>query len=166
MNEIRNIKASFDKANPGTIGGYAIKWNSPSLPLSRNGRKFTETIRKGSVEVATDCKILWGHDDNNVLGSVNSGTAIVKQDDIGVWIETTLPDSAIRERESIGRGDVDGFSPGFSVISDEWNGSKRELTKIKLNEISIVAFPAYPQALITSARSRNENGLRLREKIL
>jgi len=49
----------------------------------------------------------------------------------------------------VSRGDVSGFSFGFSMPArggDSWNsdGTERTLEVVRLHEVSLVAFPAYP----------------------
>lgn len=52
------------------------------------------------------------------------------------------------------RGDLRGMSFGFWVEKDAWNAAntERELLQIKLDEVSIVSRPEYPQTSI-EARS-------------
>jgi hypothetical protein len=86
-----------------------------------------------------------------VLGSTRSGTLRLYEDSQGLRVEAQLPDTqAGRDaRTLIQRGDVTGFSFGFTVPQggDSWNadGSERTLESIRLFEVSTgVAFPAYP----------------------
>lgn len=58
--------------------------------------------------------------------------------------------------ESVKRGDIRGMSFAFSTRSDRWTFAKdgekepdlRELLDIDLREVSIVAFPAYPDTSV------------------
>jgi hypothetical protein len=65
-------------------------------------------------------------------------------------VEGTLPNTS-RGRdvaELLRRGDVDSMSFGFSVPSggDSWSsdGNERTLKSVRLHEVSLVSFPAYP----------------------
>jgi hypothetical protein len=59
------------------------------------------------------------------------------------------------------RGDVKEMSFGFNVIRDEWYELdkpivKRDLLEVRLIEISIVSFPAYPQTSVGLRDLRDE----------
>jgi len=96
-----------------------------------------------------DIKLLWNHDTASVLGSTRAGTLKLTEDERGLYVEASLPNTSVGRdaKELISRGDVDAMSFGFTVArgGDEWSsdGSVRTLTKINLHEVSIVAFPAY-----------------------
>jgi hypothetical protein len=73
------------------------------------------------------------------------------EDEYGLRVEADLPDTqAGRDAKVlIQRGDVTGFSFGFTVPAngDTWNdsGTERTLKSVRLLEVSAgVAFPAYP----------------------
>jgi len=85
-----------------------------------------------------------------VLGSTRAGTLTLTEDERGLRVSAVLPDTqAGRDAKVlISRGDVTGFSFGFTVPKggDTWNedGSERTLNSIRLLEVSTgVAFPAY-----------------------
>ena len=131
-----------------TFSGYAAVFDSPSEPLP-----FIETIQRGafrkSLRSRNDIKFLWNHDSGEILGSTRAKTIQLTEDDRGLKIEGSLPNTS-RGRdvaELLKRGDVDSMSFGFSVPSggDTWNsdGSERMLKSVRLHEVSLVAFPAY-----------------------
>jgi HK97 family phage prohead protease len=133
-----------------TLTGYAARFNEPSEPLP-----FVERIAPGafkrSLRSKNDIKLLWNHDSSTVLGSTRSGTLRLSEDEAGLRVEADLPDTqAGRDaRILIQRGDVTGFSFGFTVPAngDSWNsdGTERTLKSVRLLEVSTgVAFPAYP----------------------
>lgn len=132
-----------------TFSGYAAVFDSPSEPLP-----FIERIQRGafrkSLRSRNDVKFLWNHDTGEILGSTRAKTISLIEDERGLKIEGTLPNTS-RGRdvaELLKRGDVDSMSFGFSVPSggDSWNadGSERTLKAVRLHEVSLVAFPAYP----------------------
>jgi len=149
-----------------TLRGYAAVFNSPSQPLP-----FIETIQPGafrtSLQSRNDIKLLWNHDTGTVLGSTRAGTLKVSEDNHGLLIEASLPDTqAGRDAATlIKRGDVNAFSFGFRVPAngDEWpSADQRILKRINIHEVSLVAFPAYESTIGTaSVRSMTE----LQEKI-
>lgn len=130
-----------------TLRGYAAVFNSPSQPLP-----FTETIQPGafadSLRSRNDVKLLWNHDTGIVLGSTRAGTLKLTEDERGLLVEASLPDTqAGRDAATlIKRGDVSAFSFGFRVPAggDSWpSANQRVLTRINIHEASLVAFPAY-----------------------
>jgi HK97 family phage prohead protease len=133
-----------------TLTGYAARFNDPSEPLP-----FVERIKPGafrkSLSSRNDIKLLWNHDSSSVLGSTRAGTLRLMEDELGLRVEADLPDTqAGRDAKVlIQRGDVTGFSFGFTVPAngDSWNadGTERTLKSVRLLEVSTgVAFPAYP----------------------
>lgn len=131
------------------FSGYAAVFNSPSEPLP-----FTEVIERGAfhktLRSKNDVKFLWNHDSGEILGSTRAKTLSLIEDDRGLRVEGLLPNTS-RGRdvaELLRRGDVDSMSFGFSVPSggDDWSkdGAQRTLKSVRLHEVSLVAFPAYP----------------------
>ena len=134
-----------------TLTGYAALFNSRSENLGG----FTEVIAPGaftrSLKSRNDIKLLWNHDTGAVMGSTRAGTLTLTQDDRGLHVEASLPNTTHGRdaKELIRRGDVSGFSFGFTIPGrggDEWNGegTERTLKSVRLHEVSLVAFPAYP----------------------
>ena len=132
------------------LTGYAARFNEPSEPLP-----FTERIAPGafkrSLRSRNDIKLLWNHDSSMVLGSTRAGTLSLSEDEQGLRVDAILPDTTAGRdaRVLIQRGDVTGFSFGFTVPKggDTWNedGTERTLKSVRLMEVSTgVAFPAYP----------------------
>jgi HK97 family phage prohead protease len=130
-----------------TLRGYAAVFNSPSEPLP-----FTETIQPGafsdSLRSRNDVKLLWNHDTGIVLGSTRAGTLKLTEDERGLLVEASLPDTqAGRDAATlIKRGDVSAFSFGFRVPAggDNWpSANQRVLTRVNIHEASLVSFPAY-----------------------
>ena len=137
--------------------GYAAVFDSPSEPLP-----FTEKIQRGafsrSLKTRNDVKLLWNHDSGQVLASTRAKTLSLVEDDRGLKVVASLPNTSLGRdtAELLRRGDVDSMSFGFSVIKDSWNaeGNERTLNAVRLHEVSIVAWPAYTAtAGTTSVRS-------------
>jgi uncharacterized protein len=151
--ETRVFTNEFEVREDGdgmTLSGYAAKFNEPSEPLP-----FIERIKPGafkrSINSRNDIKLLWNHNTDMVLGSTRAGTLTLKEDEVGLRVTALLPDTSFGRdaKVSISRGDVTGFSFGFTVPAggDSWSsdGSERTLKSVRLMEVSTgVAFPAYP----------------------
>ena len=157
--ETRTTPIEFEVREDGdgmTFEGYAAVFNTPSEPLP-----FIERIAPGafkrSLDARNDIKLLWNHDTGTVLGSTRAGTMRLNEDERGLRVSATFPNtSAGRDAaELLRRGDVDSMSFGFSVPSggDEWSsdGSERTLNSVRLHEVSIVAFPAYTSTAGTTS---------------
>jgi hypothetical protein len=138
-----------EEADGMRFSGYAAVFDSPSEPLP-----FIERIQRGAfrktLRSRNDVKFLWNHDSGEILGSTRAKTLTLTEDERGLKVEGVLPNTS-RGRdvaELLRRGDVDSMSFGFSVPSggDSWStdGSERTLKSVRLHEVSLVAFPAYP----------------------
>jgi hypothetical protein len=160
--EIRTFDASIcemraaEDGNGMTFGGYAWRYNEPSLPLP-----FTERIAPGAftrtLKSKNDIRAYVNHDDTRLLGSSRAKTLRIEDRPEGGWVEIDLPDTTDGRdmRTLVARGDITGMSFGFSTVKDSWSssGEERTLLEVRLHEVSIVTSqPAYPS---TTASVRN-----------
>lgn len=132
-----------------TLTGYAALFNSWSEDLGGFREQIAPGAFKRSLKSRNDIKLLWNHDSSEILGSTRSGTLKLTEDERGLRVEASLPNTQ-RGRDAkvlIERGDVSGFSFGFSVAErgDSWNaeGNERTLESVRLFETSLTPFPAY-----------------------
>jgi hypothetical protein len=157
-----NLDVTDDEDMPRTFRGYAAVFNAESEPLP-----FIETIRPGafrrSLNSGREIRMFVNHNSDMVLGSTRSGTITLTEDERGLLVEGTLPDTTYGRDLSIlmRRGDVHSMSFGFSVPKggDAWSGDgqTRELQEVVLHEVSVVTgFPAYPDTSAT-VRSSDES---------
>lgn len=132
-----------------TFSGYAAVFHSWSEDLGG----FREQIAPGAFAEAItsdDVRALWNHDANYVLGRNRSGTLSLKEDEHGLRFTCKAPDTTWARdlRESVKRGDVDSCSFGFETLRDSWRTAdgkdERTLEKVRLLDVSIVTYPAYP----------------------
>ena len=127
---------------------------------------WIETIERGAfaryLASGEDTKVLWNHDSNIVLGSTGNGTAVLREDETGLFgtVEINENDSeAVSAYARVARGDVDGCSFGFDIGRQEewWDEEGIYHTKITevdpLFEVSPCTFPAY-KATSISARNK------------
>lgn len=155
--DVRELAEGEDEP---VILGYAAVFNS----LSEDLGGFRERIQPGafsrSLVENNDIRALWGHDDMYVLGRRSAGTLELNQDDTGLGVAIKPPGTQWAKDllTSMKRGDVNQMSFGFYVRGDKWDDKDdegrpvRTLTDVDLFEVSVVAFPAYPQ---TSAEARS-----------
>jgi HK97 family phage prohead protease len=127
---------------------------------TRIGNDFIERIARGAFadSLSGDVLALVDHDPGRVLARTKSGTLRLAEDSKGLHFDLDIPSTsygndilALVESRNAG-----GMSFGFTVPDggDCWNGTRRELRKVNLMEISVVsAWPAY-EGTIVQARSR------------
>lgn len=128
---------------------------------------WIETIERGAfaryLASGEDTKVLWNHDSNIVLGSTGNGTAVLREDETGLFgtVEINENDSeAVSAYARVARGDVDGCSFGFDIgRQDEWWDEEgiyhTKITEVDpLFEVSPCTFPAY-KATSISARAKD-----------
>jgi HK97 family phage prohead protease len=141
----------------GVIEGYAAVFNQ----WSENLGFFREKVRKGAFAKTiqeSDIRALFNHDPNYVLGRTRSDTLELMEDNKGLEFRLKPPNTTYANDllESIDRKDIDQASFGFETIKDEWNRNadplERELIEVKLFDVSVVTYPAYPQ---TNVSARN-----------
>lgn len=152
----RRFAAELRAAAGRRLEGYAAVFHvEAKMP------GFSEIIRPGafadSLRAGTDILALSDHDATKVLARTRSGTLKLAEDAKGLAFSFEVPDTqpgndvlALAQR-----GDIGGMSFAFTVPpgGEAWNGSKRELIKVNLAEISVVsAWPAY-QGTVIVARS-------------
>lgn len=151
-----------------TIGGYAVKYNTPVLIVDRWGDKYLEEIATGCFdeslnsckEAGKEIKALWNHDSSRPLGSTKTDTLRFNTaDTTGLAYDIDLPNNTWGNdvKESVKRGDVDGSSFGFICQEDRWSKVehegeeiyKRSVVKAILLEVSPCTFPAYDSSEIS-----------------
>lgn len=157
------LRAMTDDGAP-RISGYAAMFNSLSDDLGGFVEQIAPGAFSGSLET-DDQRALWNHDTNHVLGRRSAGTLELHEDENGLAFTIYPPNTqAGRDAlELVRRGDVKEMSFAFTVESPEdedWKTTQRQLTRtlrrVRLYEVSPVAFPAYPQTS-AAVRSRVED---------
>lgn len=139
---------------PTKIMGHAAVFNS----LSEDLGGFRERIMPGAFADAIksdDVRALFNHDKNFVLGRNRTKTLVLSEDARGLAIEIDVPQTQIIRDlviAPIERGDVSQMSFGFQVRQNgqDWamDAEKRmirTLKKLRLFDVSVVTFGAYPQ---------------------
>jgi len=136
------------------IEGYAITFDQPATHEYGN-YKFTETIRRGSLDFADmkDVPLRYNHNDTwIIIARTRNKSLQLIIDDIGLKIRAELIDtqSNIDIYKSIQAGLIDKMSFSFTVAEkgDTWtygaNETFREVTSInRLYDVSVVDTPFY-----------------------
>jgi len=146
---------------PGMLCGYAARFNTLSDTISTGPRlqRFRERIAPGAFGkglASADIRALVDHDTALVLGRTTAGTCRVAEDGTGLRVEIDLPDTtAGRDTAvSVSRRDLTGMSFGFYVedMGEVWDFTEdppiRTLLDVRIDDVSVVAFPAYPDTSV------------------
>ena len=166
--EVRTFDLAIDdieergEAKQRTLVGHASVFNTPADILY-----WREKVEPGaflnSIK-SDDIRALFNHDPNFVLGRNKSGTLKLSEDEKGLAVEITPPDTQFGKDmiRLIERGDVSQMSIGFRVVKDEWKKAsddkeldERTIKEAKLRDVSPVTFPAF-ETTDVSLRSYQE----------
>ncbi|MFD5454355.1 HK97 family phage prohead protease [Streptomyces olivaceus] len=146
-----------------TLSGYAIRFNE----LSHDLGGFRERILPDAWDPAdggADVIATFGHNTDQLLGRVSSGTLKLSRDTYGIRYSVALPDTTTGNdvAELAARGDLAGSSFTFRVnaggqrVADEKAPDGlpiREITSMTVFELGPVVNPAYPTTGTPSARA-------------
>jgi hypothetical protein len=148
-----------EAGQPAQLVGHASVFNQWSrIADPWFGDLWDEQVAPGAFKKTikeADVRALWNHDPNIVLGRKAAGTLTLREDEIGLAVTITPPDSEWGRPvlEAIRRGDVSGMSIGFQVVKEKWEHpdrkkdpdavSKRTIQEVKLFDVSPVTFPAF-----------------------
>ena len=165
--EVRLVEP--DDGSP-RIEGYAAVFEQLSEPMFGFREKIAQGAFKRTLKAGADVRALWNHDPNFVLGRARAGTLSLREDQRGLAVEIDPPEAAWAGDllESMRRGDVDQMSFGFQVVKDSWEddgrgGLTRTLNEVRLFDVSVVTFPAYPQTSADVRASAFDSGLELEQ---
>jgi HK97 family phage prohead protease len=144
-----------DLSEDRKIRGYALVFNKPSVDLGG----FREVILPEAVDrtlrEGLDVRALVDHDTAKVLGRNKAGTLVMKKTSTGLQVQIDPPQTSYARDilESVNRGDVSGMSFAFRVITDDWHEEDgmpmREVHDMRISEVSVVTFPAYPDTSVS-----------------
>lgn len=149
------------RGNQVLLDGYvnAVERESRVLPSPRG--RFKEKIRAKTFEralnKAENVDLLFNHDKNRKLGSLQEGNLQLYEDSIGLRAIAYVSDEEIIQKAKDGK--LKGWSFGFVDNKPSWEDGedgiqKRTLEDIELLEVSILdVTPAY---IATSIEARGE----------
>lgn len=170
--QVRTIGTDFktrEDAENGNlyIEGYFAVFNS-NYEIDKY---MSESIDPNAFNssISGDIRALVNHDTTLVLGRTKANTLTLETDAHGLFGRITInrnDSDAMNCYERVKRGDVDGCSFGFDIISEETDfredGSVHwTITDLVLYEVSCCTFPAYQETNI-SARSHQRDELQKR----
>lgn len=118
-----------------------------------------DVIRPGAFQKSLQARtpiILWQHKTNEPIGMPLE----IKETPEGLFVKVRLPkeDTLVSGRviPQMKVGSIKKMSIGFNVADKEIDGRLRILKEIELFEISLVTFPANPNASVTGFKSIEE----------
>ncbi len=139
--------------------GYAAVFNKLSVELGWS--RFRERIAPGAfIETikSDDIRALVDHDSSRILGRNVARTLRLQEDEEGLLSDIDVPDTSVGRDAliSVSRGDISGMSFAFQTLSESWDYGDddsdeppiRTLNKVKLFDVSIVTYPAYPDTSV------------------
>jgi HK97 family phage prohead protease len=154
--ELRTAAVTLEEreAAPPVLVGYAATFGDPypveSVMETIDRSAFDRTLRE-----LPDVFALIGHDQSRVIARTKNGTLRLQPDQRGLRVEIAPVDTQ-ESRDAfalVTSGTIDAMSFGFRVRDqkfDRRNGEvHRLITDVDLFEVSLVAFPANPQARLS-----------------
>jgi HK97 family phage prohead protease len=152
--EFRLVNAKTGK--PARLVGYAAVFNKLSEPIMGYFReKIAPGAFSGALARGDDVRALVEHEGGlQTLGRTESGTLTLTENRKGLKAEIELPDTQAGQdvAKLVGRGDLSQMSFGFVATREEWYENKEGDMPIRtvlavdpLIDVSVVAYPAYPQ---------------------
>ena len=162
---IAEIRAEAPAGAEGRyLTGKPIVYETPTA-INDPAGPYTEIIRRGALDDTdiSDTRLMYNHDLSKVPLARTPKTMTLTKGAAGLEMSAQLPDTeeARAVHTAVERGDLNGMSFAFVVApgGDKWDMRTkiREIFKIKkILEISVVPFPAYPQASV-EARAVMQN---------
>ena len=159
--QVRSTQSKFETREADGemyISGYFAVFNSEYEMWPGAVESIADSAFEGAL--ADDIRCLIDHETRLVLGRNKAGTLTLKTDSRGLWGEVRInpnDQDAVNLYERVKRGDVDQCSFGFDILDEEFvdrgDSVKWIIKKVKLYEVSVVAFPAYEETSV-SARKR------------
>jgi HK97 family phage prohead protease len=138
------LDAAAGEDSPRTITGVAVPWDTPAVVSGGQKVQFS----RGAFDVnQKPAKLLEGHDMNQLIGTVPE---LADTEDglmfVAKFAKTTRADQAI---ELVKATAYDSVSVGAVPEKFKYKGDTMIVSKATLVELSLVAIPAFPDAVIT-----------------
>jgi uncharacterized protein len=153
-----SIRSAGDWQASRTVEGHAATFGTLSSDLGGFREKIAVGAFARSIGRGDDVRCLQNHDASLLLGRTKNKTLELSEDSVGLRFRCLLPQTSYANDllESVQRGDCDEMSFGFfcDPDGDSWedgydpdDGSRcaiRTLRSVRLTDVSIVTFAAYP----------------------
>jgi HK97 family phage prohead protease len=151
--EIKAVQEDGFFSGYGAVFGNIDWYNDVILPGA-----FTASLAKWRAKNKMP-PVLWNHNDSEPIGVYTN----IYEDEKGLFVEGKLLVDDVPRAKSIHAllkaGAIDGLSIGYSTKKANQQGNGvRELVEVDLGEISIVTQPANERSVITSVKSKLDEG--------
>ncbi len=151
--EIKAVQEDGFFSGYGAVFGNIDWYNDVILPGA-----FTASLAKWRAKNKMP-PVLWNHNDSEPIGIYTN----IYEDEKGLFVEgKLLIDDVPRAKSThalLKAGAIDGLSIGYSTKKANQQGNGvRELIEVDIGEISIVTQPANERSLITSVKSKLDEG--------
>lgn len=151
--EIKAVQEDGFFSGYGAVFGNIDWYNDVILPGA-----FTASLAKWRAKNKMP-PVLWNHNDSEPIGVYTN----IYEDEKGLYVEgKLLIDDVPRAKSThalLKAGAIDGLSIGYSTKKANQQGNGvRELIEVELDEISIVTQPANERSVITSVKSKLDEG--------
>lgn len=151
--EIKAVQEDGFFSGYGAVFGNIDWYNDVILPGA-----FTASLAKWRAKNKMP-PVLWNHNDSEPIGVYTN----IYEDEKGLYVEgKLLIDDVPRAKSThalLKAGAIDGLSIGYSTKKANQQGNGvRELVEVELGEISIVTQPANERSIITSVKSKLDEG--------
>lgn len=150
-----------DKIDEWMFEGYAVTWGSVD--------DYNSTFRKGAFkktisERGNRIKVLWNHNIDEPIGKIIE----IREDDKGLFVRGLLTRGVSKAEDvykNLKAKVIDTLSFGFNALqsASPQNGI-RDITEVKLYEISPVTFEANETAIILDVRKKEEEREKKKEE--
>lgn len=158
--EIReyDFEARMTDAEQRQVSGLAVPYGQT---IDLGG--FQERVERGAFDTTKTVPLFWGHDHKDIpIGRV----VAMRDTDNGLEIDAVLNDTDKGENvyRALKAGDVNKFSIGFIPVKSRDDNGVIVREKADLREVSVVNYPAYSKASVTSVREADTKNTK--EKIM
>lgn len=138
-----------------SIFGIAVPYNDT---ITVGG--YRERFERGAIDSVENVKLFYGHEEP--IGKVIRG----EDTEEGFLIEARISDTprGNEVRTLMQDGVLNKFSVGFQPVEDQRDDDGTVVrTRVRLREVSVVAFPAYDNASVLSVREETVEDLNTRK---
>ena len=146
--------AKSEEDAPASISGIAVPW-APTTAVVSGGQKVA--FARGAFDVnQKNAKLIEGHDLSQLRGTVNALADM--EEGLGFTATFARTRASADAVELVKAGAYDAVSVGAEVIESHYDKELKAtvVTKASLMELSLVAIPAFKDALITSIAASAE----------
>ncbi|MCP4161221.1 MAG: HK97 family phage prohead protease [Deltaproteobacteria bacterium] len=165
--KVGELRAKKNEDGSAKLEGFAIVFDSLSEKMGWFRERIVSTAFD-NILGKSDCRCLFNHNEDMILGREKASTLVLEKRDQGIWMSVDLPDTQYARDliVSVERGDIEEQSFCFIVEDDSWFYDKdtgeeiRNIINIEeLIDVGPVTFGAYSDTTVAKRsynKSKNE----------